>query len=83
MKTLFLICLITFILFAGGLGILDLVFSLLGGLIGLVVGLFGLVVGLIGGIIGVVVGSIAIVFTVLLPLLILGAIVVGFFKLVS
>ncbi len=44
MKTLLVIFLIAFLLVAGGLGILDLAFTLIGGLFGLIVGLIGMVV---------------------------------------
>lgn len=82
MKTLFIIFLVGFILIVGGLGILDLIFTLIGGLIGLIVGLFGVVVGLVGGMIGLVVGSLAVLFTLILPILIIGAIIGGILKLV-
>ena len=80
MKTLFVIFLIGFILIAGGLGIFDLAITLIVGLFGLIAGLFGLVVGLVGGIVGLVVGSLAIVFTIVLPILIIGAIIGGILK---
>ncbi len=82
MKTLFLIFLVGFILVAGGLGVLDLLFSIIGVVFGLVVGLFSLVVGLVGGLFGLVVGSLALVFVVILPLLIVAVIIGGILKLV-
>lgn len=58
---------------AFGLGLADVVVGVVGGLFGIVVGIFGAIVGVLGGIIGLVIGLGAVLFVILLPFIIIGA----------
>ncbi len=78
LKSLFAIVLIIALLIVlGSTGL-----SLIGGIFGLIAGIFGAIIGIFAGIIGAVIGIVAVLFTSLLPLIIIGLAIFGFFKIV-
>lgn len=73
MKSLLIVIGLMMIAAAFGLGMADLVIGIVGGVVGIVVGIFGAIVGLLGGVIGLVLGLGVVLFIILLPFIIIGA----------